>query len=36
MQFIDLQAQYQALKAKIDTRIQTVLSHGQYSIGLVS
>ena len=33
MQFIDLVAQYQALKTKIDTRIQGVLDHGQYIMG---
>ena len=33
MQFIDLAAQYQYLKAKIDTRIQRVLDHGQYIMG---
>lgn len=33
MQFIDLAAQYQHLKAKIDQRIQTVLDHGQYIMG---
>lgn len=33
MQFIDLKSQYQALKAGIDTRIQTVLDHGQYIMG---
>ncbi|MDE0842383.1 MAG: DegT/DnrJ/EryC1/StrS family aminotransferase, partial [Porticoccaceae bacterium] len=33
MQFIDLAAQYQYLKAKIDTRIQGVLDHGQYIMG---
>ena len=33
MQFSDLAAQYQSLKAKIDTRIQRVLDHGQYIMG---
>ncbi|AWB67765.1 aminotransferase DegT [Saccharobesus litoralis] len=33
MQFIDLQAQYQSLKARIDNRIQTVLEHGKYILG---
>ena len=33
MQFIDLKAQYQHLKHKIDARIQTVLDHGQYIMG---
>lgn len=33
MQFIDLKAQYQHLKKKIDSRIQTVLDHGQYIMG---
>lgn len=33
MQFIDLQAQYQHLKHKIDVRIQQVLEHGQYIMG---
>ena len=33
MQFIDLAAQYQYLKVKIDTRIQRVLDHGQYIMG---
>lgn len=31
--FIDLKAQYLALKASIDARIQTVLDHGQYIMG---
>lgn len=31
--FIDLQAQYQALKVSIDARIQRVLDHGQYIMG---
>jgi UDP-2-acetamido-2-deoxy-ribo-hexuluronate aminotransferase len=31
--FIDLKAQYQALKADIDARIQRVLDHGQYIMG---
>lgn len=33
MQFIDLAAQYQHLKTKIDQRIQDVLNHGQYIMG---
>ncbi|TMN36383.1 DegT/DnrJ/EryC1/StrS family aminotransferase [Pseudoalteromonas sp. S2755] len=33
MQFIDLAAQYQHLKTKIDTRIAAVLEHGQYIMG---
>jgi dTDP-4-amino-4,6-dideoxygalactose transaminase len=33
MQFIDLQAQYQHLKSKIDKRISTVLNHGKYIMG---
>jgi dTDP-4-amino-4,6-dideoxygalactose transaminase len=33
MQFIDLAAQYQHLKARIDKRIQIVLDHGQYIMG---
>lgn len=33
MQFIDLQAQYQHLKNKIDKRIQAVLDHGKYIMG---
>lgn len=33
MQFIDLAAQYQHLKDKIDARIQTVLEHGNYIMG---
>jgi dTDP-4-amino-4,6-dideoxygalactose transaminase len=33
MQFIDLKAQYQHLKEKIDTRIQTVLDHGKFILG---
>jgi len=33
MQFIDLAAQYQHLKDKIDNRIQTVLNHGKYIMG---
>lgn len=33
MQFIDLAAQYQHLKTKIDQRIQAVLDHGQYIMG---
>lgn len=33
IQFIDLSAQYQALKTSIDTRIHKVLDHGQYIMG---
>lgn len=33
IQFIDLKAQYQALKSSIDARIQKVLDHGQYIMG---
>ena len=33
MHFIDLPAQYQHLKSKIDKRIQTVLDHGKYIMG---
>ncbi|WP_133406242.1 DegT/DnrJ/EryC1/StrS family aminotransferase [Parashewanella tropica] len=33
MQFIDLAAQYQHLKTKIDKRIQDVLNHGKYIMG---
>ncbi|MFY8088577.1 MAG: DegT/DnrJ/EryC1/StrS family aminotransferase, partial [Rubrivivax sp.] len=33
MQFIDLKAQYTALKPEIDARIQAVLDHGQYIMG---
>lgn len=33
MQFIDLKAQYTALKPEIDTAIQQVLNHGQYIMG---
>jgi len=33
MQFIDLAAQYNHLKEKIDRRIQQVLDHGQYIMG---
>jgi dTDP-4-amino-4,6-dideoxygalactose transaminase len=33
MQFIDLQAQYQHLKSKIDKRIADVLAHGKYIMG---
>ena len=33
MQFIDLKAQYVALKADIDAAIQRVLDHGQYIMG---
>ncbi|HRI18221.1 MAG TPA: DegT/DnrJ/EryC1/StrS family aminotransferase [Burkholderiaceae bacterium] len=33
MSFVDLKAQYQALKPDIDRRIQAVLDHGQYIMG---
>jgi dTDP-4-amino-4,6-dideoxygalactose transaminase len=33
VKFIDLAAQYNHLKSRIDTRIQTVLDHGQYIMG---
>jgi len=33
MQFINLKKQYQILKANIETRINTVLEHGQYILG---
>jgi UDP-2-acetamido-2-deoxy-ribo-hexuluronate aminotransferase len=33
MQFIDLKAQYAALKSQIDARIKRVLDHGQYIMG---
>lgn len=33
MEFIDLKAQYQHLKNRIDTRIQKVLDHGNYILG---
>jgi UDP-2-acetamido-2-deoxy-ribo-hexuluronate aminotransferase len=33
MQFIDLKAQYTALKTSVDARIQRVLDHGQYILG---
>jgi UDP-2-acetamido-2-deoxy-ribo-hexuluronate aminotransferase len=33
MEFIDLKAQYQASRAQINARIQTVLDHGQYIMG---
>ncbi|WP_205204073.1 DegT/DnrJ/EryC1/StrS family aminotransferase [Azonexus hydrophilus] len=33
MDFIDLKAQYQGLKAQIDANIQKVLEHGQYILG---
>jgi UDP-2-acetamido-2-deoxy-ribo-hexuluronate aminotransferase len=33
IQFIDLKAQYQHLKADIDARIHAVLDHGQYIMG---
>ena len=31
--FVDLKAQYQALKSQIDKRIERVLDHGQYIMG---
>ncbi len=33
IQFIDLKAQYQALKSSIDARIHKVLDHGQFIMG---
>jgi UDP-2-acetamido-2-deoxy-ribo-hexuluronate aminotransferase len=33
IEFIDLKAQYKALKTSIDARIQKVLDHGQYILG---
>ena len=33
MQFIDLKAQQKKIKAKIDKRVQSVLSHGKYIMG---
>lgn len=33
MEFVDLKAQYAALKQSIDARIQAVLDHGQYIMG---
>jgi len=33
IQFIDLKAQYRALKGSVDARIQKVLDHGQYIMG---
>lgn len=33
MEFIDLKVQYDALRTSINTRIQTVLDHGQYIMG---
>ncbi len=33
MQFIDLKAQYTALKTKIDEKIEEVMNHGQYIMG---
>jgi len=33
MQFIDLNAQYRALKTEIEARIKTVLDHGQFIMG---
>ena len=33
MEFVDLRAQYQRLKPRIDARIQTVLDHGRFILG---
>lgn len=33
MEFVDLKAQYQRLKPRIDARIQTVLDHGRFILG---
>ncbi|HYD57333.1 MAG TPA: DegT/DnrJ/EryC1/StrS family aminotransferase, partial [Burkholderiales bacterium] len=33
MEFSDLKAQYRAIKADVDARIQRVLDHGQYIMG---
>lgn len=33
IEFIDLKSQYRSLKSEINTRIQTVLDHGQYIMG---
>jgi len=33
MHFIDLQAQYKALKSRIDSRVHNVLDHGKYIMG---
>lgn len=33
MEFVNLKAQYETLKQNIDTRIQTVLNHGQFILG---
>ena len=33
MEFIDLKAQQERIKAKIDAGIQKVLTHGQYILG---
>src|ERR1044071_5353821 len=33
MEFTDLKAQYRAIKADVDARIQRVLDHGQYIMG---
>jgi UDP-2-acetamido-2-deoxy-ribo-hexuluronate aminotransferase len=33
VEFVDLKAQYAALRTSIDARIQTVLAHGQYIMG---
>ena len=34
MQFVDLKAQQNKIKEKIDKRIKKVLDHGQYIMGL--
>ncbi|MGH8730040.1 MAG: DegT/DnrJ/EryC1/StrS family aminotransferase, partial [Burkholderiales bacterium] len=33
MEFVDLKTQYQELKTSINSRIQTVLDHGQFILG---
>ena len=33
LEFVDLRAQYEALRSEIQTRMQTVLDHGQYIMG---
>src|SRR5438034_9461997 len=33
LEFVDLKAQYRALRASIDARIQRVLDHGQFIMG---
>ena len=33
MEFIDLKKQYELMKAAVDSRIQSVLSHGQFIMG---